>query len=87
MPSYRRRFIPQRTQATTLPGGEKCSLPENEQSLIREFMQALVEDIAVEILISDALADRERLTHEFADPVISLRVRRKHQWFDLGDFK
>src|SRR5208283_2954557 len=38
-------------------------------------------------LASDAVADRERLTHEMADSVICLRVRRKHQWFDLGDFK
>ena len=44
-------------------------------------------DIAFEFLASDVLADRKRLTNEIADSVISLRVRRKHKWFDLGDFK
>lgn len=30
-------------------------------------------------------SDREPLTHELADSVISLCVRGKHQWFDLDD--
>src|ERR1035438_4934337 len=38
-------------------------------------------------LASDAFADRERLTNEVADSIISLRVRRKHHRFDFGDFK
>jgi len=43
--------------------------------------------IALESLASDALADRKGLANEMADPVISLRVGRKYQRFDLGDFK